>query len=57
MFWIYGGAYEEGMNWGPLNLYDGTEIAAVGFCLQDPLASFPASTRGLHTCASVGCLA
>ena len=23
MFWIYGGAFNEGMNWGPLNLYDG----------------------------------
>ena len=28
--WIYGGAFNEGMNWGPLNLYDGSELAARG---------------------------
>mmetsp|Transcript_34219 Transcript_34219/g.89789 ORF Transcript_34219/g.89789 Transcript_34219/m.89789 type:complete len:577 (-) Transcript_34219:87-1817(-) len=30
MFWIYGGAFNEGMNWGPMNIYDGTELAARG---------------------------
>ena len=30
MFWIYGGAFNEGMNWGPLGLYDGTKLAAKG---------------------------
>jgi para-nitrobenzyl esterase len=30
MFWIYGGAFNEGMNWGPLGLYDGTKLAARG---------------------------
>eukprot|EP00040_Diaphanoeca_grandis_P022620 m.121955 g.121955 ORF g.121955 m.121955 type:complete len:591 (+) comp28892_c0_seq1:164-1936(+) len=30
MFWIYGGAFDEGVNYGPLNLYDGTEMAARG---------------------------
>eukprot|EP01065_Artemidia_motanka_P053040 TRINITY_DN9745_c0_g1_i1.p1 TRINITY_DN9745_c0_g1~~TRINITY_DN9745_c0_g1_i1.p1 ORF type:complete len:587 (+),score=202.29 TRINITY_DN9745_c0_g1_i1:96-1763(+) len=30
MFWIYGGAFNEGMNWGPFGLYDGTEVAARG---------------------------
>lgn len=28
MFWIYGGAFNEGMNWGPLDLYDGSTLAA-----------------------------
>lgn len=28
MFWIFGGAFNEGMNGGPLNLYDGTSLAA-----------------------------
>eukprot|EP01062_Namystynia_karyoxenos_P033610 TRINITY_DN24729_c0_g4_i2.p1 TRINITY_DN24729_c0_g4~~TRINITY_DN24729_c0_g4_i2.p1 ORF type:complete len:435 (+),score=158.05 TRINITY_DN24729_c0_g4_i2:400-1704(+) len=30
MFWIYGGAFDEGMNWGPLGLYDGADLAARG---------------------------
>lgn len=30
MFWIYGGAFNEGMSWGPLGLYDGTKLAAKG---------------------------
>jgi acetylcholinesterase/cholinesterase len=30
MFWIYGGAYDEGMNYGPLGIYDGSELAAQG---------------------------
>ena len=35
-FWIYGGAFNEGMNWGPLpgadrsGLYDGANLAATG---------------------------
>jgi carboxylesterase type B len=28
MIWLYGGAFEEGMNWGPVNLYQGTQFAA-----------------------------
>ena len=30
LFYIYGGAFNEGMNWGPLNIYDGSELAARG---------------------------
>lgn len=30
MFWIYGGAFNEGMNWGPLNIYEGHEVVARG---------------------------
>lgn len=30
MFWIFGGAFDEGFNAGPLNLYDGAEMASQG---------------------------
>jgi carboxylesterase type B len=36
-FWIYGGAFDEGMNWGPVNLYYGLEIAhRGGVCVVAP---------------------
>eukprot|EP00939_MAST-03C_sp_MAST-3C-sp1_P003400 g3400.t1 len=34
MFWIYGGAYDEGSNRGPVSLYDGTTLASeFGVCV------------------------
>ena len=30
IFWIYGGAFNEGMNWGPLGIYDGSQLSARG---------------------------
>lgn len=28
MFWLHGGAFNEGMSYGPVNLYDGSRLAA-----------------------------
>ena len=37
MFWIYGGAFNEGMNWGPIGLYNGSELAhRGGVCVVAP---------------------
>ena len=36
-FWIYGGAFNEGMNYGPLDVYEGSELAARGgICVVAP---------------------